>query len=198
VVDVLGLDPTVKSLSALSVVITSKGPFFFTDTHVQVDPTAEQIAESALQAAYRLNLFGITPKVALISHSNFGSVDTPSARKMAKALELIREKNPRLEAEGEMHVDAALSEEIREKIFPESRMSGTANLLVLPNLDAANTAYNLTRVMSDGIGIGPVLMGMGKPAHVLTPSATVRRVVNMTAIAAVEAQIRSAREKQTP
>ncbi|MEO8161752.1 MAG: phosphate acyltransferase, partial [Arenimonas sp.] len=196
VLDVLGLDPTVKSLSALSVVITSKGPFFFTDTHVQVDPSAEQIAESALQAAYRLNLFGITPKVALISHSNFGSVDTPSARKMSKALELIREKNPKLEAEGEMHVDAALSEEIREKIFPESRMSGTANLLVLPNLDAANTAYNLTRMMSDGIGIGPVLMGMGKPAHVLTPSATVRRVVNMTAIAAVEAQIRSAREKQ--
>jgi malate dehydrogenase (oxaloacetate-decarboxylating)(NADP+) len=193
VVDVLGLDPTVKSLSAMSVVITSKGPFFFTDTHVQVDPTAEQIAESALQAAYRLRLFGIVPKVALISHSNFGSVDTPSARKMARALEIIREKNPKLEAEGEMHVDAALSAEIRSKIFPESRLEGSANLLVLPNLDAANTAYNLSRVMSDGIGIGPILMGMGKPAHVLTPSATVRRVVNMTAIAAVEAQIRAAR-----
>jgi malate dehydrogenase (oxaloacetate-decarboxylating)(NADP+) len=193
VVDILGLDPTVKSLSAMSVVITSKGPFFFCDTHVQVDPTAEQIAESALQAAYRLRLFGITPKVALISHSNFGSVDTPSARKMAQALEIIREKNPRLEAEGEMHVDAAFSPEIREKLLPEGRLEGQANLLVLPNLDAANTAYNLTRVMSDGIGLGPVLMGMGKPAHVLTPSATVRRVVNMTAIAAVEAQIRAAR-----
>ena len=193
VVDVIGLDPGVKSLSALSVVITSKGPFFFTDTHVQVDPTAEQIAESALQAAYRLKLFGITPKVALISHSNFGSVDTPSARKMARALEIMLEKNPRLEVDGEMHVDAALSQEIRDKIFPDSRLHGSANLLVLPNLDAANTAYNLTRVMSDGIGIGPVLMGMAKPAHVLTPSATVRRVVNMTAIAAVEAQIRAAR-----
>ncbi|MEO7251281.1 MAG: phosphate acyltransferase, partial [Arenimonas sp.] len=149
----------------------------------------------ALQAAYRLRLFGINPKVALISHSNFGSVDTPSARKMSRALEIMREKNPKLEAEGEMHVDAALSPEVRSKMFPDSRLEGAANLLVLPNLDAANTAYNLSRVMSDGIGIGPVLMGMGKPAHVLTPSATVRRVVNMTAIAAVEAQIRAAREK---
>ena len=195
VVDVIGLDPGVKTLSALSVVITPKGPYFFTDTHVQADPTAEQVAESALQAAYRLRLFGITPKVALISHSNFGSVDSPSARKMARALELMLERNPRLEADGEMHADAALSPEIRERIFPNSRLTGSANLLVFPNLDAANTGYNLTRAMTDGIGIGPVLMGMAKPAHVLTPSATVRRVVNMTAIAAVEAQIRATRAR---
>jgi len=195
VVDVIGLDPGVKTLSALSVVITGKGPFFFTDTHVQADPTAEEIAESALQAAYRLRLFGITPKIALISHSNFGSVDSPSARKMAQALALMLERNPRLEADGEMHADAALDPEIRERIFPNSRLTGSANLLVFPNLDAANTAYNLTRAMTDGIGIGPVLMGMAKPAHVLTPSATMRRVVNMTAIAAVEAQIRAARPK---
>jgi malate dehydrogenase (oxaloacetate-decarboxylating)(NADP+) len=122
--EILGLDPTVKSLSAMSAVITPKGPFFFCDTHVQLDPTAEQIAESALQAAYRLRLFGITPKVALISHSNFGSVDTPSARKMSRALEIMLEKNPRLEAEGEMHVDAALSPEIRAKIFPDGRLEG--------------------------------------------------------------------------
>ena len=193
VVEVLGLDPGVKSLSALSVVITPKGPFFFTDTHVQQDPSAEQIAESALQAAFRLRLFGITPKVALISHSNFGSVDSPSARKMAQALQIIMDRSPRLEADGEMHVDTALDPEIRERLMPHSRLSGSANLLVMPNLDAANTAYNLTRSMTDGIGIGPVLMGMAKPAHVLTPSATVRRVVNMTAIAAVEAQIRATR-----
>jgi malate dehydrogenase (oxaloacetate-decarboxylating)(NADP+) len=193
VIDVLGLDPTVKSLSALSVVITPKGPFFFTDTHVQVDPTAEQIAESALQAAFRMRLFGIVPKVALISHSNFGSMDSPSARKLARALEIIVERNPKLEADGEMHADAALDPEIRERIFPDSRLTGSANLLVFPNLDAANSAYNLVRTMTDGIGIGPVLMGMAKPAHVLTPSATVRRVVNMTAIAAVEAQIRASR-----
>jgi malate dehydrogenase (oxaloacetate-decarboxylating)(NADP+) len=193
VLEVLGLDPTVKSLSAMSVVITPKGPFFFTDTHVQLDPTAEQIAESAIQAAYRLRLFGIHPKVGLISHSNFGSMDNPSSRKMARALEIINEKSPKLEAEGEMHADVAISEEIRNRVFPNARFSGSANLLVLPNLDAANSAYNLTRVMTDGIGIGPVLMGMGKPAHVLTPGSTVRRVVNMTAIAAVEAQIRAAR-----
>ena len=193
VVEVLGLDPGVKSLSALSVVITPKGPFFFTDTHVQQEPSAEQIAESALQAAFRLRLFGITPKVALISHSNIGSVDSPSARKMAQALQIIMDRSPKLEADGEMHVDTALDPEIRERLMPHSRLDGSANLLVLPNLDAANTAYNLTRSMTDGIGIGPVLMGMAKPAHVLTPSATVRRVVNMTAIAAVEAQIRAAR-----
>jgi len=193
VVDVIGLDPGVKSLSALSVVISDKGPFFFVDTHVQYDPTAEQIAESALQAAYRLKLFGITPKIALISHSNFGSNDSPSALKMRRAREIMLERNPKLEVEGEMHVDAALNSEVRERMFPDSRLTGRANLLVLPNIDAANTAYNLTRVMADGIGIGPVLMGMAMPAHVLTPSATVRRVVNMTAIAAVEAQIRAAR-----
>jgi malate dehydrogenase (oxaloacetate-decarboxylating)(NADP+) len=192
VVDVIGLDPTSKALSALSVVITPKGPFFFTDTHVQVDPSAEQIAESALKAAFRLRLFGIVPKVALISHSNFGSMDTPSARKLARALEIINERNPKLEADGEMHADAALDAEVRERIFPDSRLTGAANLLVFPNLDSANSAYNLVRAMTDGIGIGPVLMGMAQPAHVLTPSATVRRVVNMTAIAAVEAQIRAA------
>ena len=192
VVDVIGLDPTSKALSALSVVITPKGPFFFTDTHVQVDPSAEQIAESALKAAFRLRLFGIVPKVALISHSNFGSMDTPSARKLARALEIINERNPKLEADGEMHADAALDPEVRERIFPDSRLTGSANLLVFPNLDSANSAYNLVRAMTDGIGIGPVLMGMALPAHVLTPSATVRRVVNMTAIAAVEAQIRAA------
>jgi malate dehydrogenase (oxaloacetate-decarboxylating)(NADP+) len=193
VVDVLGLDPAISSLSALSVVISDKGPIFFVDTHVQYDPSAEQIAESALQAAYRLKLFGITPKVALISHSNFGANESRNALKLRRALEIIHERNPKLEAEGEMQVDTALNAEIRDRLFPDSRLSGRANLLVLPNLDAANTAYNLTRVMTDGIGIGPVLMGMAQPAHVLTPSATVRRVVNMTTIAAVEAQIRAAR-----
>jgi malate dehydrogenase (oxaloacetate-decarboxylating)(NADP+) len=138
-------------------------------------------------------LFGIAPKVALVCHSNFGSSDAPSARKMREALQLILQRAPRLEVEGEMHVDAALMPEIRERMFPDSRLTGAANLLVLPDLDAANAAYNLTRVMTDGIGIGPILMGMAKPAHVLTPSATVRRVVNMTAIAAVEAQIREQR-----
>ncbi len=192
VVDVIGLAPGVKSLSALSAVISDKGPLFFTDTHVQYDPSAEQIAESALQAAFRLKLFGIHPKVALVCHSNFGSADTPNARKMQQALAIIRERSPKLEIDGEMHVDTALKADIRDRLLPDSRLTGSANLLVLPNLDTANTAYNVSRVMSDGIGIGPVLMGMAKPAHVLTSAASVRRVVNMTAIAAVEAQIRTA------
>ena len=193
VLDVIGHDPSVPSISSMSVVISDKGPLFFTDTHVQHDPSAEQIAEATIQAAFRLKLFGITPKVALVCHSNFGASDSSSARKMRQALQLILARAPRLEVEGEMHVDAALMPEVRERLFPESRLSGAANLLVLPDMDAANAAYNLTRVMTDGIGIGPILMGMAQSAHVLTPSATVRRVVNMTAIAAVEAQIREQR-----
>jgi malate dehydrogenase (oxaloacetate-decarboxylating)(NADP+) len=193
VMDVIGVDPAVSAVSAMSVVISDKGPLFFTDTHVQYCPSAEQIAEAALQAAFRLRLFGINPKVALVCHSNFGSSEATSAKKMREALQLILACSPRLEVEGEMHVDAALRPEIRDRLFPDSRLIGAANLLVMPDMDAANTAYNLTRVMTDGIGIGPILMGMAKPVHVLTPSATVRRVVNMTAIAAVEAQIREQR-----
>ncbi len=193
VVNVIGRDAGVASSSAMSAVLCEKGVFFFTDTHVQVDPTAEQIAEAALQATWRLKLFGIEPKVAMISHSNFGTHDSPSARKMRVALELIRARAPKLEIEGEMHVDAALNQDIRERMFPNSRLEGRANLLVFPNLDAANTAYNITRSMTDGVGLGPILMGVAHPAHVLTPSATVRRVVNMTAISAVEAQIRQQR-----
>jgi malate dehydrogenase (oxaloacetate-decarboxylating)(NADP+) len=190
VLDVLGTDQGEDKVAALSAVLNDKGVFFFTDTHMQVDPTAEQIAESALQAAYRLKLFGIEPKVALISHSNFGSHDSPSAVKLREALKRIRIRAPKLEVEGEMHVDAALNEEIRERLFPDSRLKGRANLFVFPSLDAANTAYNLVRSMTDGVGLGPILMGVSHSAHVLTPSATVRRVVNMSAIAAVEAQIR--------
>ncbi|WP_395769941.1 NADP-dependent malic enzyme [Arenimonas sp.] len=193
VIDVIGVDPAVSAVSAMSVVISDKGPLFFTDTHVQHSPSAEQIAEAALQAAFRLRLFGINPKVALVCHSNFGSSEAASAKKMREALQLILARSPRLEVEGEMHVDAALRPEIRDRLFPDSRLTGAANLLVMPDMDTANTAYNLTRVMTDGIGIGPILMGMAKPVHVLTPSATVRRVVNMTAIAAVEAQIREQR-----
>ena len=193
VVSILGRDVGVKSSSALSAVLNDKGVFFFTDTHVQVDPTAEQIASSALQAAFRLKLFGIEPKVALVSHSNFGSHESPSATKLQAALAIIREKAPQLEVEGEMQVDAALNEDVRQRLFPHSRLKGRANLLVFPNLDAANTAYNLVRNLSDAVGLGPILMGVSAPAHILTPAATVRRVVNMTAVAAVEAQIRAER-----
>ncbi len=191
VLSVIPLDAAVASPSAMTAVANDKGVFFFLDTHVQVDPSAAQIAEATLQASYRLKLFGITPKVALLSHSNFGSHENSAAQKMREALRLVRERAPRLEIEGEMHADAAWDEQIRGRIFPSSTLAGRANLFVLPNLDAANIVYNMVRVMTDGVAIGPILMGVSKPAHVLTPSATVRRVVNMTALAAVEAQIRA-------
>jgi malate dehydrogenase (oxaloacetate-decarboxylating)(NADP+) len=189
--DIIGLDAGVSGPSAMAAVSTEKGAFFYLDTHVQDDPTAEQIAEATLQAAIRLKLFGITPKIALLSAGNFGSRESGGATKMRKALELIRARAPRLEVEGEMQADVALTPELRDKLFPNSRLEGKANVFVFPNLDAANIAYNMTRMLSDGVVIGPILMGVAKPAHILMPQSTVRRIVNMSAVACVEAQIRS-------
>jgi malate dehydrogenase (oxaloacetate-decarboxylating)(NADP+) len=189
---VFGLDPGVSCTSAMSGVINDKGTWFFLDTHVQCDPTAEQIAEATLQATYRLKLFGIEPKVALLSHSNYGSHENASAAKMREVFKILRARAPKLEVDGEMQADTAWDETLRQRIFPNTRLSGRANLYVMPNLDAANITYNMVRVMTDGVAVGPILMGVNKPAHVLTPSSTVRRVVNMTAIAVVDAQIRTA------
>jgi malate dehydrogenase (oxaloacetate-decarboxylating)(NADP+) len=194
VVNVIGRDPGVRSTAAMSAVLNDRGTFFFVDTHVQCEPDAEQIAEATLQATYRLKLFGIVPRVALLSFSNFGSYESASAQKMRDALAIIRQRAPQLEVDGEMQADTALSPNIRERLLPGSSLTGRANLFVMPNLDAANIAYNLVRAMTDGVALGPILMGVAKPAHVLTPAATVRRVVNMTALAAVEAQIRSDRK----
>jgi len=188
--DIIGLDEGVSAPSAMAAVATEKGTFFYLDTHVQDDPTPEQIAEAVLQVSIRLKLFGITPKIALLSAGNFGSRDCRGANKMRKALELIRASAPRLEVEGEMQADTALTPALREKLFPHSRLEGKANVFVFPNLDAANIAYNMTRMLTDGVVIGPILMGVAKPAHILMPQSTVRRVVNMTAVATVEAQIR--------
>jgi malate dehydrogenase (oxaloacetate-decarboxylating)(NADP+) len=140
-----------------------------------------------------MQLFGIVPKVALLSHSNFGSHDDASAMKMRRARELVVALDPDIEVDGEMQADAAWNEDLRLRMFPNSMLKGRANLFVMPNLDSANIAYNITRVMTDGVAIGPILMGVNRPAHILTPASTVRRVVNMTAIAAVEAQIRAKR-----
>jgi len=191
ILDVLPLDPGVSSAAAMTAVQNDSGVWFFVDTHVQYDPSAEQIAEATLQAVLRLKTFGIEPRVALLSHSNFGSHSDASATKMQRVLELVRRKDPHLEIDGEMQADTALNEEIRARIFPNSTLRGRANLLVFPNLDAANIAYNLVRQLTDGVAIGPILMGVSKSAHVLTPASTVRRVVNVTAIACVEAQIRA-------
>jgi len=196
ILEVLPLDPGVCAPSAMTAVQNDRGTFFFLDTHVQDDPSAEQIAEATCQAVLRLKLFGITPKVALLSHSNFGSHENPGACKMRRVLELVRAQQPRLEIDGEMQADSALNEEIRARIFPNSLLRGQANVFVFPNLDAANIAYNMVRQLTDGVAIGPILMGVSKPAHVLTPASTVRRVVNISAIACVEAQIRSPRESE--
>jgi malate dehydrogenase (oxaloacetate-decarboxylating)(NADP+) len=196
VLDVLPLDAGISVPAAMTAVQNDRGTFFFLDTHVQNDPSAEQITEATLQAVLRLKLFGITPKVALLSHSNFGSHENPSACKMRRVLELVRAQDPGLEIDGEMQADSALNEEIRTRIFPNSLLHGSANVFVFPNLDAANIAYNMVRQLTDGVAIGPILMGASKPAHVLTPASTVRRVVNISAIACVEAQIRAPRESE--
>ncbi|MBN8492149.1 MAG: NADP-dependent malic enzyme [Burkholderiales bacterium] len=161
---------------------------FLVDTHVNADPTAEELSEITVMAAEEMLRFGITPKAALLSHSNFGSSDHPSAAKMRRTLALLREQAPWLEVDGEMHGDVALDEEARRKLMPRTTLSGDANLLVLPNIDAANIAYNLLKTAAGGgIAIGPVLLGAAKPVHVLTPSATVRRIVNMTALTVADA-----------
>jgi malate dehydrogenase (oxaloacetate-decarboxylating)(NADP+) len=192
VVDIIGLKPGASALAALSAVILPKGTFFLCDTAVVQDPSAAQLAEIAQRAAAVVRDFGLAPKVALLSHSNFGSSDAPSAAKVRAALALLREQAPALEVEGEMHADAAISEEIRHRIFPNSLLKGSANLLVMPNLDAANIAFNLLTALGDGLSIGPILLGANKPAHIVTPSITVRGLVNMTAIAVYDAQLSAA------
>src|SRR5271155_1028040 len=185
--DIIGLAPGAKDFSALSLVIAPSGAYFLADTHVRYDPSAEAIADTAIACAHHVRRFGVTPKVALISHSDFGSSDTPSALKMRAALALLRERAPELEADGEMQADTALSLLARQRVITDCRLDGEANVLIFPNLDAGSTALQLTRVIANALPVGPILMGPAKPAHVLTPSVTARGIVNMTAIAVVEA-----------
>ncbi len=189
VVDILGLAPGVTAPAALSALILPRGTYFLCDTYVVDDPSAEQLAAMTLRAVDALRYFGIEPKVALLSHSNFGSADAPSARKMREVFAILRERAPTLPVEGEMHADAALSEEIRQRIFPNSLLKGTANLLVMPNLDAANIAFNALTVLAEGQPVGPILLGLDAPAHIVAPSVTVRGLVNMTTVAVCHAQV---------
>ena len=186
--EIIGLAPGIDDFAALSLLITAKGAYFFADTQVTVDPTAEEIAKVAALAAAHVRRFGIEPKIALLSHSDFGSYDSGSARKMRRALEILTNSHPDLEADGEMHGESALNPKERERVFPLSRLKGEANVLIMPSLDAANIADQLVRVLADALPVGPILIGAARPAHILTPSVTARGVVNMTAIAAVEAQ----------
>jgi malate dehydrogenase (oxaloacetate-decarboxylating)(NADP+) len=184
---VLGRRPGVNNYYAMNILMLPRHTVFIGDTYVNVDPTPEQLAELTQLAAEELRRFGLVPRVALLSHSSFGTSDAPSAAKMRAALALIRSRMPDLEVEGEMHGDAALSDEVRLAAFPNSRLRGEANLLIMPTLDAANIAFNLLKTTAgDGITIGPILLGASKPVHILTPTATVRRIINMTAVAVVD------------
>jgi malate dehydrogenase (oxaloacetate-decarboxylating)(NADP+) len=189
---ILGLRGDVHDSSTLHLLILERGTLFMADTYVSIDLPAEEVAETTLLAAETVRRFGITPKVALLSHSNFGSLDSESARKMRRALAMIRERAPDLEIDGEMHADAALSAAIRARILPDSTLKGEANLLIFPTLDAANIAFNLVKQVTNSVAVGPVLIGPAKPAHIVTPSITARGIVNLSALAVVDAQAREA------
>ena len=190
IAEVIGQGKGRKIFAAMNVLLLPGRSVFICDTYVNENPSAEEIAEMTLMAADGVRRFGLTPKVALVSHSNFGSSRSASARKMAQAREILEARAPDLEVDGEMQGDAALSEDIRGKVYPDARLKGEANLLVMPNIDAANIAFNLLKITGgEGITIGPILLGCARAVHILTPSATVRRIVNMTALASVDAAV---------
>ncbi|CAN1565956.1 SfcA Malic enzyme [Rhabdaerophilaceae bacterium] len=186
--DVIGMAPGVTELAAMTLMITAKGAFFLTDTHVNEEPTVDQIVGIALRAATEVKRFGIEPKIALVSHSDFGSHDSESAQKMREAARRLQEIAPDLEVDGEMQADSALSESVRDRVLPSSRLKGVANILIMPDLDAANIANELTKVIGDALPVGPILLGTAFPAHIATSTTTARGVVNLSAIAVVEAQ----------
>ena len=178
------------SAAALQMLVLAKGTYFMTDTNVTYNPDANEVAEMTLLAVDEVRRFGIEPKVALLSHSNFGSARTSSAIKMREAVKILKQRAPGLEVDGEMQADTALDEALRQRIFPGSKLKGQANLLVLPDLNTANTAFNLLKSLSGGLPVGPKLIGAAKPVHILTQSVTARGIVNMSAIAVVDAQFR--------
>ena len=187
--DVIGLAKGAKLFASMTLLLLPKRLLAITDGYVNENPTAEELAEIALMAADELRRFGVEPRVALLSHSNFGSSSSLSAKKMRAARDILRTIEPDLQCDGEMHGDAALSQHIRDRVHPDSTLSGDANLLVMPNLDVANISFNLMKVANgDGVSVGPILLGAALPVHILTSSATVRRLVNITALAVVDAK----------
>ena len=184
----IGLRDGVKDLAAMHLLMLPRQTVFICDTYINPEPTAEQLVAMTLMAAEEVRRFGLVPRVALLSHSNFGSADTPSARKMRQAFAMLREQAPDLEVEGEMHADAALSKRILDRAMPDSNLTAEANLLVMPNVDAANITFNALKIVAgEGVTVGPILLGASRPVHILTPTSTVRRIVNMTALTAVDA-----------
>ena len=186
--DIIGLAPGVRDFSAMSLLITQRGAFFIADTHVRDNPSAIELADMTILCAEHVARFGMTPKIALLSHSDFGESESGSAAKMREALALIRERAPHLEVDGEMQADTAMSQTLRDIVLPSSTLRGEANVLVMPSLDAANIAFQLTKIMADALPVGPILIGPAMPAHVVSASVTARGIVNMTAVAVAEAQ----------
>jgi malate dehydrogenase (oxaloacetate-decarboxylating)(NADP+) len=187
---VIGRRPGVNTYACMNGLMLPGRQIFIVDTHVNYDPTAEQLAEITVMAAEEMRRFGLRPNAALLSHSNYGSSNEPSAVKMRQVLALLQQRAPWLKVDGEMHGDVALDGAARQILMPNSTLVGDANLLVMPNIDAANIAYNLLKTAAGGnIAIGPVLLGAAKPVHILTPSATVRRIVNMTALTVADANV---------
>jgi malate dehydrogenase (oxaloacetate-decarboxylating)(NADP+) len=187
--DIIGRRPGIGRFAAMSLLMLPRQTVFICDTYVNLDPSAADLAEMTLLAAVAVRRFGLVPRVAMLSHSSYGSADTPSARKMREACALVRARDPGFEVDGEMQGDAALSDRIRRAVHPDSPLTAEANLLIMPNLDAANITFNcLMTVAGEGITVGPILLGARLPAQILTPTSTVRRIVNMTALVAVVAQ----------
>jgi malate dehydrogenase (oxaloacetate-decarboxylating)(NADP+) len=192
IANVIGLEQGASVFAAMNLLMLPNRTLFICDTYVNADPSVAELAEITILAAKEVRRFGLIPKVALLSHSNFGTDDTPEVTKMSEARDLVLARAPDLEVDGEMHGDAALSETIRNRVHPDSRLKGEANLLIMPNLDAANIAFNLLKITGgEGVTVGPILLGAAKPVHILTPTATVRRLVNMTALAVVDAGAQS-------
>ncbi|BBZ94797.1 NADP-dependent malic enzyme [Bradyrhizobium diazoefficiens] len=195
--EIVGFSAGISDYAALALLITSKGAFFIADTQVRPNPSAEELAEIASLAAVHVQRFNIKPKIAFVSHSDFGSYDTESSRKMRRATQLLKEKHPEIEADGEMQGDTALSAAARKMVLPHSNLEGEANIMIMPTLDTANVAYQMIKSLADALPVGPILIGPARPAHILTPSVTARGILNMTAVAVVEAQERAARQQPT-
>ena len=188
IIDIIGRKCKGQKLSTVSTLILPRRTIFFADSFMTVDPDVDQIVENTLAAAEKVSHFGVEPKVALLSHSNFGSSNAPSARKMRKAAQILRDLRPDLQIDGEMHADAALNQVTREKMVPDSRLTGSANLFIFPNLDAANICIEMLRSVDDGLLVGPILLGAAQPVHIVTPSATAKGIFNMAAIALADAE----------
>lgn len=194
--DIIGMKPGVETPAALNALLLNKGTYFFCDTQINPNPSIAQISEMTLLAVEEIKRFGIAPKVALLSHSNFGASDSETSLKMRGAYADIRQRDPNLEIDGEMQADTALSEEVRKTIMPNSNLSGQANLFVMPNVEAANISFNMMKVLGEGVSIGPLLLGVAKPAHILTPAVTPRGIINAATLAVVASQVKEGSKEE--